>query len=281
MGQDDLSKDKDFIFTKERRNLMKKLFCVLFVCLVSLSFAAIVQQNDFTSGENGTLPSNLGGSYDAGTDVSVQPLASISPAPSGDHAGGDGYALRVGDINTGGGYFNFAFPNPDNDQTDCKVSAWVYIDWTTWDATPLERDYLLCLRQQAQDPQTGTYYRQGYMFAITSNSSWAGISPNPTSKRPFIMKRVDATSTLIGTEGSTDVDTGWHKIAFQVVGTELKGFVDDVQVCSGTDSQYASGSCAIGYYEENGATAYPYAAAYDNFIFENTPFSGVNDWALY
>lgn len=256
-------------------------FVLGLIFITSSAFCAVLQQNDFTPAENGTLPSNLAASYDQGTDVIVVPLASMNPAPPVDHPGGDGYVLRVGDIGPGGGAWNWAYPDPGITETNCKVSAWVYVDWTTWDSPPLERDYLLALRMQTQNPNSGATYRQGYMFVIAANSSWTGISPNPTSKRPFIMKRVGTTYTMIGSEGATDIETGWHYVVFEAVGDQLKGYVDGQLVCSGTDTTYTSGYCAIGYYEDNGLTInYPYAAAFDNFSFESVNL-GVDGWMLY
>lgn len=266
---------------------MKKT-CILLLGLLLVTagaFAAIIQQNDFTSAENGTLPSNLGASYDAGVDVIVTTLASMSPTPPSDHTGGDGYVLRIGDLGTGGGAWNWAYPNPVSSQTDCKISAWVYIDWTTWDATPTERDYVLALRLQSQNPQTSPA-RQGYIFMITANSSWNGGAILPTNYRPFIMKRVGTDSgtsyTVIGPEGTADVTTGWHRLSFQVVGSELKAFVDGVLVSSATDTTYTSGSCAFGYYDDNGSgSSFPYGAAYDDVVFETPTFSNEKNWNLY
>jgi len=262
----------------------KRYLLLCFLLITAGAFCAVIQQNNFTSGENNTLPSNLTASYDPGVDVNVVTIATMSPTPPVDHTGGDGYVLRVGDLGSAGGGFDWAYPEPVNSQTNCKISVWVYVNWSTWDATPLERDYLLMLRLAAQNPQTAPA-RNGYLFLITANSSWDLGLINPTNYRPFIMKRVGSTApsyTILGTYGPSDVTTGWHKLAFQAVGSELRGYVDDVLVCAATDTQYTSGSCAFGYYEDNGsATAYPYAAAYDNFLFETPDFTSVENWNLY
>jgi hypothetical protein len=255
---------------------MRKFSLVcLITCLVSLGFGAVLVTEDFTSAQNGVTPTNWSGSYEPTSDIVVLPLASIKPAPSGDHTGGDGYALQVGDI--GGGGYNWAWETTVATQTDCKASAWVYIDWT---GITLERDYMIVLRMQTnRDPQIAPS-RQAYFFLVTANSSWSGLLAAPTNFKPFLMKKVGTTDphTMIGTEGTSDVTTGWHKMAVQIKGTELKGFIDDVLVCSGTDSAYASGYCAIGFYDDN---AIDTAAAWDNFVYENTPFTSVNDWSLY
>jgi len=265
---------------------MKKmnLFLLGFLLVSVSAFCVIVQQDDFTPAQNGTLPSDLLATADGGADVAVLPLASMNPAPVGDHPGGDGYALRDG--NLGVADFNWAFPNPVSTQTDCKMTIWVYLDWTTGNTpTMAERDYCFILRSQYQDPHLNVLpamRRQGYMLVICINSYWGTIYP--INFRPLMMKRVGNSSssyTKIGTDATNDVLTGWHKITFQVLGTELKAFVDDVLVCSGTDSTYASGSPGFGYYDGNGSTlTYPYAATYDNFIFESIA-SSTDNWNLY
>ncbi len=260
------------------------LLTVLFASLAAFASAAILLQENFTSADNGTLPASMSASYDVGVDPIVVANSAQVPAPAADNSGGDGYSLRVGDIGSGGGYFNWVFPAAAGAipaQTDCKLSAWVYITWDSRDATPLERDYLMMVRMQNdRDPQTGTYYRQGYMLAVTAQSSWGGISPNPPDYKAFIMKRSSGNSTLLSSYSTADVTTGWHYLTIAAVGSSIYGYVDGALVVTGTDSEYASGHCAIGYYEENGAANYPYAAAYDNFLYESVA-ADVSDWTLY
>jgi len=96
-----------------------------------------------------------------------------------------------------------------------------------------------------------------------------------------LFKKVGSSHTLIQ-EGSSDVTTGWHYLELVCNGTSIQGKVDGTTVCSGTDSSYAGGNAAWGYYDDNGAGSnYPYAAAWDNIIYETLSASGVNDWTLY
>ena len=212
----------------------------------------------------------------------VTPYGSVVPAPPADHAGGDGYVLKVGDLGSGGGGFDWAFSNAAAVQTDCKVSAWVYIDWANMDATPTERDYFLTLRQQTnRDPQTAPA-RQGYIMMITGYSSWDGGLLVPPNFKPFICKRVGTTApsyTVLGSYGTNDVTTGWHFIEFQAVGTDLSLKIDSVTVCSASDSQYASGYSSIGYYDDNGSPNFN-SAAFDNVVYE-TATAAVADWSVY
>jgi hypothetical protein len=270
-------------FSEGRKSQMyQKLIAVgALVAVASIASATVVLQENFTSAQNGTLPGSLSASYDGGTDVVVVPLATMQPTPPTDHSGGDGYVCRVGDLGTGGGGYNWIFLASPSPQTDVRIAGWVYVDWTTLDGTPQERDYLILGRMQNTNPQVsvgGT--RQGYFFGVTAYSSWTGISPNPTNFRPVLFKKVGGSHTLIQ-EGSSDVTTGWHYLELVCNGTSIQGKVDGTTVCSGTDSSYASGNAAWGYYDDNGAASnYPYAAAWDNIIYE-TLTSGVNDWALY
>lgn len=265
--------------------LKRFAFVPLFALAASIGIGAIVQQNDFTQAQNGTLPADLTASYDPGVDVLVVPFGSANPTPPADHAGGDGYVCQVGDLGTGGGGYDWVYSATAAVQTDCKMTAWIYVDWVNWDTpTALERDYMVMLRMQNdRDPQVqgsaaGT--RQGYIFLVTANSSWTGLAV-PTNFRPFIMKKVATTHTLIGSEGTNDVLTGWHLFEFTVQGTQLTGKIDGATVCSGTDSEYASGYSAIGFYEDNGAALNnPYAAAVDNMLYE-TVTADVSDWSIY
>jgi hypothetical protein len=264
-----------------RKLLTASLFASVAVC----ASGAVVLQEDFTSAQNGTLPASLSASYDSGVDVVVVPLATMQPTPGSDHTGGDGYVCRVGDLGAGGGGYNWIFLASPSPQADVKISGWVYVDWTTLDATPGERDYIILGRMQNTNPQvTGSAAgtRQGYFFAITAYSSWTGISPNPTNFRPILFKKVGTTHTVIGSEGTSDVTTGWHFLELEIVGTAITGKVDGATVCSGTDTSYSTGNAAWGYYDSNGsASNNPYAAAWDNVKFETVGASGVNDWTMY
>lgn len=252
--------------------------------IAGVASAAVVLQEDFTAAQNGTLPGTLSASYDSGVDVIVVPLSTMSPTIGADHTGGDGYVCRVGDLGSAGGGYNWIFLASPSPQTDVNISGWVYVDWTQWDASPLERDYLILGRMQNSNPMvTGTAAgtRQAYFFGVTAYSSWTGISPNPTNFRPILFKKVGTTHTLIQ-EGSSDVLTGWHFFELVCNGSTITGKVDGATVCSGTDTSYASGNAAWGYYDDNGASLnYPYAAAWDNIKYETLSASGVNDWTLY
>jgi hypothetical protein len=188
--------------------MYRKVIAVgMFVGVAALASGAVILKEDFTAAQNGTLPASLSASFDGGVDVIVVPLATMQPTPAADHTGGDGYVCRVGDLGSAGGGYNWIFPASPSPQSDVHIGAWVYIDWTTWDATPLERDYMILARLQNTDPQVaGTVgsTRQAYFFAVTANSSWTGISPNPTNFRPVLFKRVGSTHTLLQ-QGSSDV----------------------------------------------------------------------------
>lgn len=256
----------------------------LFASVTALASGAVVLQEDLTPAQNGTLPASLSASYDSGVDVVVVPLATMQPTPPADHTGGDGYVCRVGDIGTGGGGYNWIFLASPSPQADIKISGWVYVDWTTLDATPLERDYLILGRMQNTNPMvTGSTAgtRQAYFFGVTAYSSWTAISPNPTNFRPVLFKKVGTTHTLLQ-ERASDVTTGWHFFELEMSGSSIVGKIDGTTVCSGTDTSYASGNAAWGYYDGNGAaSAYPYAAAWDNTKYETLGASAASEWTLY
>ncbi len=259
---------------------------LLFLGVTSFASAAILLQEDFTPAQDGTLPTTLSASFDPGVDVKVTALSNILPTPVGDHTGGDGYALQVGDLGTGGGGYNWAFPSDASGITaeaNCKISAWIYIDWANMDATPQERDYMLMLRlQNGRDPQAVSPTRNAYWFLVTANSSWSGISPNPPNYKAFIMKRVNTTQTKLSAYSTADVATGWHLFSFEAVGSTLKGYIDGALVAEATDTDpngYTSGNAAFGYYDDNGATTY--SAAFDNVVYETVEETDVTDWTLY
>jgi len=253
----------------------------LVAAVAAAASGAVILQEDFTSAQNGTLPASLSASYDGGTDVVVVPLATMQPAIGADHTGGDGYVCRVGDLGPGGGGYNWIYPTSAAPQTDVRVAGWVYVDWTTWDPTPLERDYMIMARMTNVNPQSSPT-RQGYFFLVTANSSWSGITPDPPNFKPFLMKKVGTSHSVIGSYGASDVTTGWHYFELEINGSNLVGKVDGTTVASGTDSSYTSGNVAWGYYDDNGGTSsYPYAAAWDNIIYETTTPSSTSDWALY
>lgn len=262
--------------------MKRLLFSALLAGVASLAPGAIILQEDATPGQVGTQPASLLASFDGAADVQVVTLATMSPTIGADHAGGDGHVLRVGDIGAGGGSFNWAYEAAGTPQTDVAVSAWVFVEWTTRDGTPLERDYLIIARKQtAANPQSAPA-RNGYMLAITADSSWGGISPNPPNFKPFIMKRSGTNTTLLSSYGVADVTDGWHQVRLEVIGTQIRGYVDGVQVVSATDSEFASGFAGWGYYDDNGSATFPYAAAYDNLLYETiTAFTAVDDWSMF
>ncbi|MGC8842107.1 MAG: hypothetical protein ACP5QZ_11740 [Candidatus Sumerlaeaceae bacterium] len=258
----------------------KLIIAGLFAGVAAFASGAVVLQEDFTASQNGTLPGSLSASYDAGVDVIVVPLATMQPTPVTDHTGGDGYVCRVGDIGSSGGGYNWIYLASPSPQADARVSGWVYVDWTTLDATPLERDYLILGRMQNTDPQVSPT-RQAYFFGVTAYSSWTGISPNPTNFRPVLFVKSGTSHTLIQ-EGSSDVTTGWHFFELEMSGSSIVGKVDGTTVVSGTNTTYGSGNAAWGYYDDNGsASSYPFAAAWDNIKYETLGASAVTDWTLY
>jgi hypothetical protein len=253
---------------------MKKLSLIVLFVLISISsFAGIIQQDDFTPAQNGTLPSDFTALYDAGVDVIVTQYSNVSGVVA-DHTGGDGYVLRLGDLGSGGGTYNWGYMTDlSKATTDSSVEVWVNLSFDTV-AFPLERDYGVIARCTS-GPAQGAGARNGYMFLITSNSSWG--SYYPANATPFIVAMVGG-SWLKVAEGTTPVSNGWHKLKIKAVGTQITGYVDGVQACTGTDATFSRGVGGLVYYEDNGsAISYPYAAAFDNFIFQ-TEASDVSDW---
>jgi hypothetical protein len=264
------------------RSMKMKKVLLFGLALAGVASIATAQSYNFTAAEVNTLPAGLSASYDGGVDAIVVPFGTMSPTIGADHAGGDGHVARIGDLAAGGGGYNWIFPTTQPSIADVRISGWVYVDWETVDGVA-ERDYIQLIRLQNADPQvTGSAAgtRQGYFFLVTKDSSWGGLATNPTNKRPFIMKRVGTVHTLIGSEGTTDVNTGWHRFSFEASGTTLTGSIDGSVVATGTDSTYTTGGWAVGYYDDNSAGGTnPYAAAYDNLLVEN--LAPVQDWINY
>jgi hypothetical protein len=244
--------------------------------LVAPVVGAVVQQNDFTPGENNTLPATLVADWNGGVNAMVVPLADAAITVPGDHtAPNDGYVLRNYDQ---GGY-NFVFPASyaSTTRADSTVEAWVYVKLTGFTG---ETDYGLIQRGAVDaTPDSGAlaYYSQraGYWFMVTANSSWGTYVP--TNRRAFLLKRntVPAWETL-GTEGTTDIADGWHLFRLTVSGTNIYGYIDGALQCQATDSQYASGFPVMIYY---GADATK-AGAFDNFVWTD-PNADVADWSIY
>jgi hypothetical protein len=268
---------------------LKRLFLQTMLATVAASsFALVLEQQDFTPAQVGTNPPGWTGSFDAAVDTVVVTRATMSPAIPADHLGGDGHLLRVGDVGPNGGAYNWAFKSTQSDLANYTLSVWLYTDFTNMDTPGLERSYLIGVRQANVNPQVaavGTVSRQGYMFAITANSSWAGITPNPANRKPFfISKDVNAVHSVAGgVYGAADVTDGWHKIDLVLNGSSLKAYIDNVLAVDVVDSSHATGKIALGYYEDNGAaTTFPYAAAFDNYLLTvPDPPNAAKDWQMF
>jgi hypothetical protein len=157
---------------------------------------------------------------------------------------------------------------------DASVEAWVYLSFDTVNY-PAERDYGLIARCTSGTAQGASATRNGYMFLITSNSSWGTYIPAYAT--PFILARVGGAWVKVA-EGTTAVSNGWHKLKIKAVGTQITGYVDGVQACTGTDATFTKGVGGMVYYDDNGSTIlYPYAGAFDNFVFQ-TETSDVANW---
>lgn len=258
------------------------LACVL---ITTGGFCAVIQQEDFTSAQNGTLPTTLDAEWDAGTDVIVTDLATVG-VPS-DHTGGDGYVVRIADLGAAG--YNFCFPA--NYETvsyaDSTVEAWAYFDF---EGISGERDFGLFIRS-APDPDADEKVydqRAGYWLFVTVNSSWG--SYYPTNNRAFMLKRSAGAWVQVGSEGTTDYTTGWHKLRIEAVGSEIKGYVDGNLEVSATDTEYATGFAGMVYYNV-AANGVDEAGAFDNFLWEtyvpptptSTPEPGTDakNWPIY
>lgn len=263
---------------------MRHWYCFLlaFVLIATSGFCAVIQQEDFTSAQNGTLPATLDAEWDAGIDVIVTDLATMGI--SSDHTGGDGYVLRLADL--GDAYWDFCFPA--NYQTisypDSAAEAWVYFDF---EGISAERDFGLYIRS-APDSGGGVYpLRAGYWLFVTANSSWSGYTP--TDYRAFILRYNGTSWVQIGSEGTADYTTGWHTLRIEAIGSEIKGYVDGNLEVSGTDTEFATGFAGMVYYNDPGNGA-DEAGAFDNFLWEvpapptPTPAgAGVDfgNWSLY
>ncbi|MCC6546665.1 hypothetical protein IT570_05805 [Candidatus Sumerlaeota bacterium] len=264
---------------------MKKVFfSLMLVSACTMGQAAVLFQADAAPGEINTLPATVGASFDGGTDVIVVANATQSPTPIGDHSGGDGHSFRVGDINPGGGAFNFAYVATPPVNTDVVVSAWYYIDFTNGlDGTPVERDYIMMARLDTPNPfSTSPFSRQGYYLAVSLASSWPSLGA-PPDRKPYLMKRNnDGTYTQIGSYGVADVTDGWHRLQLVCEGTTIRGYIDGVEVASGTDATYATGTgAAWGFYEDNGSPNFPTAGSIDNLLVESINSSVNGEWQFY
>jgi len=248
---------------------MKQFIYILSVCLllVPTAFCATtILQEDFTPAQVGTLPTTLWGEWDSGVDVIVVSLATASVPV--DHTGGDGYIVRLGDINDSG--YNFCYSSDTAALvTDNAVESWVYLsfDTVTW-----ERDYgvfLRCTPDPAPSLGGKAVYNdcKGYWFFVTINSSWGSYVP--PNMRAFMLKRTLGTTdwVQIGDTGTSDYTTGWHKLRLEALGSEIKGYVDGNLEVIATDTDYTAGFAGMAYY--NGVLTTPdLVGAFDNFKWE-------------
>jgi len=253
---------------------LKKIFAIIFLLLVSCSFATPIQENDFLPSENGTLPSNIDARYDGGVDVIVTAYSNVSGVTS-DAPNGDGYVLRLGDLGSGGGFYNWAaVKDMSKATTDSYTEAYVYLNLSV---ATVERDFGLFVRCTSLAAQGTGSSRNGYMLLITANSLWSSYTA--VNYTPFILKRNGSTGWTLVAAGTSTVSDGWHKLKIQAIGTTISGFVDDVKVAEGTDSTFTSGVGGMVYYDDTDgvvADTWPYAAAFDQFKFGTA--SPVNDW---
>ncbi len=244
------------------------LACVL---ITTGGFCAVIQQEDFTSGDNGTLPASLDAEWDAGVDVIVTDLTSLG-VPS-DHTGGDGYALQLGDLGAYGYNFAFTANFATDSYADNAVEAWVYFDFA---GSTGERDYGLfirCTPDPTPDASGKAVYgaRAAYWFLVSVNSSWSGYAP--PDYRPFLLKGVDVYADGWETpvplaEGTSDYTDGWHKLRLEAVGTTIKGYVDDVLEVEVTDTTHATGCAGMMFY--NASANDDEGGAFDNFLWETS-----------
>lgn len=258
--------------------MKKVLFLATFFALCAVAgFSAVITSADFTAAQVDTMPANMVSEWNTGTNAAVKPLADATIAIPVDHAApNDGYVLRLYDQ---GGY-NFAYPTDYATlvtKTDTTVEALIYVNLAN--AGTSEKDFGLGIRVGIDSaPELGgrAMYNQmsGYWFWVTANSSWSGITP--TAKRPFILKKSSGTWTLVGTEGTADVADGWHKFTLTAVGSTISGYIDDVKVVEGTDTEYAAGfGCAAFYFDGTDQ-----AGGYDNFVWSDAVSSEAH-WNLY
>ncbi len=253
---------------------MKKVLGILMVSFIAtMASAAVIQQNDFTSAQNGTLPSDISALYDPGVDALVTGYSNVSGVIA-DHSGGDGYVLRLADLGSTGGGYNWAYVTDYAKATsDSYAEAWVYINLDTT-AFTAERDYGLFIRCTSGAALGTSASRNGYMFLITANSAWGTYTP--PNFTPFLLKRNGSSGWVMLNQASVTVTNGWHKIKVEAVGTTVKGYVDDVLVAQATDSTFTSGIAGMVYYDDNGSPDYPYSGAFDNFVFGTS--DAINDW---
>lgn len=257
--------------------LKKVLLFLLGASLLStMAFAqySAISEN-FTPAQNGTLPTSLTSDWDAGVDVIVVPLATASVPV--DHTNGDGYVMRVGDMNSGG--WNFAYNSnfTTNNAADSKTEAWVYFNFS--DAT-VERDY--CVFVRGSEGTAHTYGAQafyndckGYLLMVTKYSSWGTFYP--PDYKAFILKKSSGSWVQVGSTGTGTYNTGWHKMKITAIGSEIKGYIDDNLEITATDSDYSTGFGGVAYYDASDDINS--VGAFDNFVWGQV--SPVTEWPVY
>jgi hypothetical protein len=237
---------------------MKKYFLTIaMMLLVPVLFATVIQQEDFTPAQDGTLPATLTGEWDAGSDLAVIAYGTANPAVPADHAGGDGYVLRVGDLGAGG--YNFVWPATPTNKTASEAEVKCYF---ALDSHTEERVYGITINSDIDADGTGVYTdRKGYFLFVGTKSTWSGYAP--ADKVAFLLKRSGGAWINLA-EGTTVFSDGWHdmRIEYASDGT-IRGFIDGTLEVSANDTDYASGFPVLLQYD--GGADQDAAVSFDNF----------------
>jgi ribosomal protein L28 len=75
------------------------------------------------------------------------------------------------------------------------------------------------------------------------------LNISPVAKKIKIMKKGTAFTTIAEVDMNFDFEK-WYKVKFELKGTSLKGYIDDVEVISGTDDTLTSGSIGVRMYAQ-------------------------------
>ncbi len=229
-----------------------KFLAVSLLCVVPVlgSYAAL------TLPVTDNFPSSGAEQSWADYDSSYEVIESFSPtAPSG-----DGYIMNVND---GSGWQKIHLVDDDGTLGNYKITAYIYVTayseagdvWCRYGifgrATSINYDsgmyYLFC------DSDGDDYLRCGYYG--DGHVGWTQFIEPP----------------------GTITRDAWHKFELSFSGTQITAEIDDVQVCSVTDSTYSTGYAGILCLQNNSGTA---TTLCDRITIESTGTS-VDDWILY
>ena len=179
---------------------------------------------------------------------------------------------------------------------DQRVSFFGYAKWSVVATGGAECDFGVVLRQpqSALAPGQDGWLRQGYfaMFA-SKNSSWGMADSTtyyPTDMTPFVLSTVNGTTswnTKVAENPSSvlSVIDGWHNYVAEAKGTTIRMYIDGVQVCEGTNTEWATGYPMVTVYwddQSKEADTNWTTLGIEELKFEQiTNFAGVSDWSQF